>query len=97
MNKLDVRPLADRVIIESMDERKTKGGIVIPETSDNKSQKGRVVAVGPGKIEDGILQKLSLGIGDKVIFGKYAGTEVNITGKDYLIMREDDVIAVLED
>ncbi|MEK7680194.1 MAG: co-chaperone GroES [Deltaproteobacteria bacterium] len=97
MNKLDVRPLADRVIIERMDERKTKGGIVIPETSDNKSQKGRVVAVGPGKIEDGILQKLSLGIGDKVIFGKYAGTEVNITGKDYLIMREDDVIAVLED
>lgn len=97
MSKLDVRPLADRVIIERIDEKKTKGGIVIPETSDNKSQKGSVVAVGPGKIEDEVLQKVTLSVGDKVIFGKYAGTEVNIAGKDYLIMREDDVIAVLED
>ncbi len=97
MSNVDVRPLSDRVIIERFEERKTKGGIVIPETSDNKSQKGLVVAVGPGKIEDGNLQKLTLNVGDRVIFGKYSGTEVTIGGKEYLIMREDDVIGVIEE
>ena len=97
MSDIGITPLSDRVVIERLDERKTKGGIVIPETSDNKSQKGYVIAVGSGKIENGKVQELSLKVGDKVIFGKYSGTEINISGKDYLVMREDDVIAVLEE
>lgn len=97
MSNVDVRPLGDRVLIERLDEKKTKGGIIIPESVDNKSQNGVVLAVGPGKIQDGNLIKVTLNVGDKVIFGKYAGTEVSIMGKDYLVMREDDVIGVIEE
>lgn len=96
MNDIGIKPLADRVVIKRIDERTTEGGIVIPETVSDKSQRGIVVAIGPGKNIDGKIQKLSLKCNDHVIFGKYAGTDVNIKGKDYLIMKEDDVIAVIE-
>ncbi len=95
MANINIRPLSDRVVIDRIEERKTESGIVIPETALDKSQKGIVVAVGPGKVDDGKLQPISLKVGDKVIFGKYSGTEINIFGKDYLIMREDDIMGVI--
>ncbi len=95
MANINIRPLSDRVVVDRIEERKTESGIVIPETALDKSQKGIVVAVGPGKVDDGKLQPISLKVGDKVIFGKYSGTEINIFGKDYLIMREDDIMGVI--
>ncbi|HIH2763432.1 MAG TPA: co-chaperone GroES [Candidatus Azoamicus sp.] len=93
---IGIRPLSDRVVIKRIDERTTEGGIVIPETVGNKSQKGTVVAVGPGKYEDGKLQKLSLNQNDNIIFNKYSGTEITVKGIDYLIIKEDDVLAIIE-
>ena len=95
-NTIGIRPLSDRVVIKRIDERTTEGGIVIPETVGNKSQKGTVVAVGPGKYEDGKLQKLSLNQNDNIIFNKYSGTEITVKGIDYLIIKEDDVLAIIE-
>jgi len=95
-DNIGIHPLADRVVIKRLEERTTEGGIVIPDTAGDKSQKGIVMAVGPGKYEDGKLQKLSLKCNDKVIFGKYAGTEITIKGKDYIVMKEDDVIAIVD-
>ena len=90
--KVKIRPLADRVIIEpSAAEEKTAGGIIIPDTAKEKPQKGTVVAVGPGKKDD----PTTLKVGDTVLYGKYSGTEVSISGKDLLIMREADVLAVI--
>lgn len=92
MAKLNVKPLADRVLVEpSAAEEKTSGGIIIPDTAKEKPQKGTVVAVGNGKKDEPITVK----VGDKVLYGKYSGTEINIDGTDYLIMRESDIYAVI--
>lgn len=90
-----IRPLHDRVIIERIEERTTAGGIVIPETSGDKPQRGRVTATGPGKFENGTLQKLEVKVGDEVLFGKYSGTEVKVDGKNLLVMREEDIMGVI--
>ena len=91
------RPLNDRVLVERLgEEEKTKGGIVIPDTAQEKPKEGRVLAVGPGRVgEDGKLRPLEIRKGDRVLFGKYAGTEIRLDGKDRLILREEDILAVL--
>jgi len=95
---MKIRPLQDRVIVQRIEEEeKTKGGLIIPDTAKEKPQKGKVIAVGKGKVNDaGKLTPLSVKAGDKILFGKYAGTEVKLEGKDYLIMREDDILGVVE-
>jgi len=95
---MKLRPLHDRVVIRrTEEERKSPGGIVIPDTATEKPIKGEVVAVGKGKIlESGEVRPLDLKKGDKVLFGKYSGTEVKVDGEDLLVMREDDVMAVIE-
>jgi chaperonin GroES len=95
---MNIRPLQDRVIVLRIaEEEKTKGGIIIPDTAKEKPQEGKVVAVGKGKIaDDGKLIPLDVKKGDKILFGKYSGTEVKIEGDDYLIMREDDILGVIE-
>jgi chaperonin GroES len=90
-----IRPLHDRVIIERIEERTTASGIVIPHTED-KPQRGKVVAAGPGKTENGSLRKLDVQVGDEVLFGKYAGTEIKMAGRDLLVMREEDIMGVVE-
>jgi chaperonin GroES len=93
-----IRPLHDRVIVKrEEDERKSPGGIVIPDSASEKPSKGRVIAVGTGKLlEDGKVRPLDVKVGDKVLFGKYSGTEVKVDGDDVLVMREEDILAVLE-
>jgi chaperonin GroES len=92
MSKLTIKPLADRVIVEpAAAEEKTAFGIIIPDTAKEKPQKGFIVAVGNGKKDEPITVK----VGDEVLYGKYSGTEITIEGKDYLIMRESDIFAVL--
>ncbi len=95
---MGLRPLHDRLIVERLSEdEKTAGGIIIPESAKEKPQRGKVVAVGKGKIqEDGSVRPLDVKSGDTVLFGKYAGTEVTVDSEDRLIMREDDVLAVVE-
>ena len=95
---MNLRPLHDRVIIKRLEaETKTAGGIVIPDSATEKPIKGEVIAVGNGKIlENGETRALDLKKGDKVLFGKYAGTEVKVDGEEYLVMREEDVMAVVE-
>jgi chaperonin GroES len=95
---MKIRPLHDRVVIRrTEEERTTPGGIVIPDTAAEKPIRGEVIAVGKGKIlENGEVRKLDLKTGDKVLFGKYSGTEVKVDGEDLLVMREDDVMAVIE-
>jgi chaperonin GroES len=95
---MKIRPLHDRVVIKRMEEERTSpGGIVIPDTATEKPIKGEVMAVGKGKIlENGDVRPLDLKAGDKVLFGKYSGTEVKVEGEDFLVMREDDVMAVIE-
>lgn len=97
-NTKGLRPLHDRIIVERMSEdEKSAGGIIIPDSAKEKPQRGKVLAVGKGKIaEDGSIRPLDLKAGDVVLFGKYAGTEVKIENQDRLIMREDDVLAVIE-
>ncbi len=96
---MKIRPLHDRILVQRLEEEeKTKGGIIIPDTAKEKPIEGKVVAVGNGKIlENGEVKPLDVKEGDKVLFGKYAGTEVKIDGEEYLIMREDDVLGVIED
>ena len=95
---MKIRPLHDRVIIKREDEeRTTAGGIVIPDSATEKPIRGKVIAVGNGKVlEDGSVRKLDLKKGDQVLFGKYSGTEVKVEGEDLLVMREEDVMAVIE-
>jgi chaperonin GroES len=95
---MKVRPLHDRILVKRVEEeKKSKGGIIIPDTATEKPQEGRVVAVGNGKLlDDGKIRSLDVSKGDRVLFGKYSGTEVNIDGEEHLIIREDDVLAVLE-
>ena len=92
-----VRPLHDRIIVKGVDEEsKTSGGIIIPDTAKEKPQEGRVVAVGEGRREDGKLIPVDVKKGDRVLYGKYAGTEIKIGGEDHLILREDDVLGIIE-
>jgi chaperonin GroES len=95
---MSLRPLHDRIIVERLTEdEKTAGGIYIPDTAKEKPQRGKVIAVGKGKVsEDGSVRPLDVKAGDTVLFGKYAGTEIKIENQDRLIMREDDVLAVIE-
>jgi len=95
---MKVKPLHDRVIVKRVDEEeKTKGGIIIPDTAKEKPVEGEIIAVGDGKVaDDGKKIALEVKAGDKVLFGKYAGTEIKIEGEEYLIMREDDIIAIIE-
>lgn len=95
---MKIRPLQDRVIVKRLaEEEKTKGGIIIPDTAKEKPMEGKVVAVGKGKTaDDGKLIKLDVKAGDRILFGKYAGTEVKIDGEEHLIMREDDILGVIE-
>lgn len=95
---MKIRPLQDRVIVKRVEEdEKTKGGIIIPDTAKEKPIEGKVVAVGKGKVrEDGKLQPLDVKKGDRILFGKYAGTDVKIEGEEHLIMREDDILGVIE-
>ncbi len=94
---MNIRPLQDRIIVKRLEEEeKTKGGIIIPDAAKEKPMQGEVTAVGKGKVaEDGKINPLDVKVGDKILFGKYAGTEVKLDGEDYLIMREDDVLGVL--
>ncbi|PSR53167.1 co-chaperone GroES [Adhaeribacter arboris] len=94
---INIKPLADRVIVApAAAEEKTKSGIIIPDTAKEKPQRGEIVAVGEGKVsEQGVLVKPQLQVGDQVLYGKYAGTEITIEGQDYLIMRESDIFAVV--
>jgi len=95
---MNLRPLQDRILVERVEEQeKTKGGIIIPDTAKEKPAEGKVVAVGQGKLDDsGKRIAPELKVGDRILFGKYSGTEVKIDGEDYLIMREDDVLGVIE-
>ena len=95
---MKIRPLHDRVVIRRTEEERTSpGGIVIPDTATEKPIRGEVIAVGNGKVLDsGDVRALDLKVGDKVLFGKYSGTEVKVDGEDLLVMREDDVMAVIE-
>ncbi|MEZ4440372.1 MAG: co-chaperone GroES [Polyangiaceae bacterium] len=95
---MKIRPLHDRVIVKRVDsEQKTKGGLFIPDTAKEKPIEGTVLAVGNGKIlEDGSVRKLEVKAGDRVLFGKYSGTEVKVDGEEHLIMREDDILGVVE-
>ncbi|HSQ70064.1 MAG TPA: co-chaperone GroES [Steroidobacteraceae bacterium] len=97
-DKLKIRPLHDRVIIQRLEaETKSAGGIVIPDTAAEKPIRGKVMAVGKGKIlESGDVRPLDVKVGDHVLFGKYSGTEVKVDGNEYLVMREEDVMAVIE-
>jgi chaperonin GroES len=92
-----VRPLHDRVIVKRIaEEAKTKGGIIIPDTAKEKPQEGQVVAVGPGRVEDGKVIKPDVKKGDRILFGKYSGTEIKLDGEEHIIMREEDILGVIE-
>jgi chaperonin GroES len=95
---MKIRPLQDRVIVRRLEEEeKTKGGIIIPDTAKEKPQEGKVIAVGKGKItEDGKVIPLDVKVGDKILFGKYSGTEIKIEGEEHLIMREEDILGIIE-
>ncbi len=95
---MKIRPLRDRIIVERVDgEETSKGGILIPDSAKEKSQEGKVVAVGKGKVlEDGKIQKLDIKKGDRVLFSKYAGTEITLEGEERLILREDDVLGIVQ-
>ncbi len=94
---MNIRPLQDRIIVKRLEEEeKTAGGIIIPDAAKEKPMQGEVMAAGKGKVnENGKVNPLDVKVGDKILFGKYSGTEVKIDGEDYLIMREDDVLGVL--
>ncbi len=96
---MKIRPLHDRILVQRLEEEeKTQGGIIIPDTAKEKPIEGKVIAVGNGKLlENGEVKPLDVKEGDRVLFGKYAGTEVKIGGEEYLIMREDDILGIIED
>lgn len=96
---MKIRPLADRVVVKRIEEEEVKkGNIIIPDTAKEKPQKGEVIAVGPGRVDEkGNRVPMEVKVGDKVIFSKYAGSEVKIDDEEYLVMREDDILAVIEE
>ena len=97
MAKTKFRPLHDRVVVRRLaGEEKTKGGIIIPDTAKEKPQEGRVVAVGPGKREDGKVIKPDVKAGDRILFGKYSGNEIVLDGEEHVIMHEEDILGVIE-
>ncbi|MCG3176080.1 MAG: 10 kDa chaperonin 1 [Candidatus Omnitrophica bacterium] len=98
MEKAKIQPLGDRVLVEPLDaEEKTAGGIVIPDTAKEKQQKGKIVAVGKGRTsEDGKVTPLEVKINDQVIYGRYSGTEIKVGANDYLILKEDDILAIIK-
>jgi chaperonin GroES len=92
-----IKPLQDRVIVKRTEEsEQMRGGLYIPDTAKEKPQEGEIIAAGPGKVENGNKIELTVKVGDKVLFGKYAGTEVKLDGEEYLIMREDDILGIIE-
>jgi len=95
---MNVKPLQDRVLVKRLEhEAKTPGGIIIPDTAKEKPQEGKVIAVGPGKtFDNGTLRTPAVKPGDKILFGKYAGSEVKIDGEEHIILREDDILAILD-
>jgi chaperonin GroES len=95
---MKIRPLQDRILVKRLEEREIKkGGIIIPDTAKEKPQEGEVIAVGPGKIgEDGKRQPMEVKQGDRILFGKYAGSEVKLDDEEYLIIREDEVLGIIE-
>ncbi|MBI2487210.1 MAG: co-chaperone GroES [Deltaproteobacteria bacterium] len=95
---MKVRPLYDRILIKRVEtEEKTKGGIIIPDTAKEKPQEGKVFALGKGKLlDDGSTKALDVKVGDRVLFSKYGGTDINIDGEDYLILREEEILAIIE-
>jgi chaperonin GroES len=95
---MKIRPLQDRILVKRLEEQEqTKGGIIIPDTAKEKPQEGKVIAVGGGKVnEDGKVRPLDVKKGDRILLGKYSGTEVNLDGEEHLIIREDDVLGILE-
>ena len=95
---MKIRPLQDRVIVRRIEEEeKSKGGIIIPDTAKEKPQEGKVIAVGKGKLnDDGKITPLDVKVNDRILFGKYSGTEINVDGEEHLIMREDDILGVIE-
>ena len=97
MSKLNINPLGDRIVVKPMEaEETTKGGIILPDTAQEKPVEGTIVAAGPGrKSDDGKVVELEVKVGDKVLYGKYGGTEVTIGGEEYLIMRESDIFAIV--
>ncbi len=94
---LKVKPLSDRIVVRQADaEEMSSGGIILPDTAQEKPQQGKVMSIGPGKTaENGELIKMSLKVGDRVLYGKYSGTEVTIDGEEYVFMRESDILAIL--
>ncbi len=98
MEKQKIQPLGDRILVEPLEaEEKTAGGIVIPDTAKEKQQKGRVIAVGKGRVsEEGKLTPLEVKVSDQVLFGRYTGTEVKIGATDYLIIKEDDILGIIK-
>ncbi len=97
MSKLKIKPLGDRIVVKPMEaEEKTKGGIILPDTVKEKPVEGTIVAAGPGrKSDDGKIVEMEVKVGEKILYGKYSGTEVNIEGEEYLIMRESDIFAIV--
>ncbi len=97
MAKINLKPLGDRVIVKPAEaEEKTKGGIILPDTAKEKPIEGTIVAAGPGKVsDDGKPIKMEVKVGDKILYGKYSGTEVTVEGEEYLIMRESDIFAII--
>lgn len=97
MAEFKIKPLADRVIVKPKEaEEKTKGGIILPDTAKEKPIEGTIVAVGPGKVEEGKTIQMSVKVGDTVLYGKYGGTEITVDGKEYLIMRESDIYGIVK-
>lgn len=96
---MKIKPLQDRILVKRIEEEeKTKGGIIIPDAAKEKPQEGKVVAVGDGKVLDnGNKSPLTVKVGDKILFGKYSGTEIKVDGEEHLILREDDVLGIVED
>lgn len=97
MSKLNIKPLGDRIVVKPMEaEEKTKGGIILPDTVKEKPVEGTIVAAGPGrKSDDGKIVEMEVKVGEKILYGKYSGTEVTIEGGEYLIMRESDIFAIV--
>jgi chaperonin GroES len=95
---MKIRPLQDRILVKRVDEEeKTSGGIIIPDSAKEKPQEGLVVAVGPGKtLDNGKIAEIAVGAGDRILFSKYAGTDVNVDDEEHIIIREDDVLAIFE-
>lgn len=93
-----IKPLGDRVVVQPEEaDEKTESGLYIPDTAKEKPQRGKIVSVGPGRVEDGKKIDMSVGEGDTVLYGKYSGTEISLGGKDLLIMRESDILGIIED